>query len=198
MNIGTILNHRYRIVEAIGAGGMALVYRAVHITTHRQVAVKVLRQEYRDNPEFLRRFEREARAVLHLSHDNIVRAYGVGQYEGVPYIVMEYVAGRTLKQIIQENGPMPARTAIHITRQVLEALSAAHAIGIIHRDVKPQNVIVTRDGRAKLTDFGIARDAEASTVTFAGIRCWARSTTSRRSRRPARPSPRRATSIPSA
>lgn len=168
MNIGTILNHRYRIVEAIGAGGMALVYRAVHITTHRQVAVKVLRQEYRDNPEFLRRFEREARAVLHLSHDNIVRAYGVGQYEGVPYIVMEYVAGRTLKQLIQENGPMPTRTAIHIACQVLEALSAAHAIGIIHRDVKPQNVIVTRDGRAKLTDFGIARDAEASTVTFAG------------------------------
>lgn len=168
MNIGTILNHRYRIVEAIGAGGMALVYRAVHITTHRQVAVKVLRQEYRDNPEFLRRFEREARAVLHLSHDNIVRAYGVGQYEGVPYIVMEYVAGRTLKQLIQENGPMPTRTAIHIACQVLEALSAAHAIGIIHRDVKPQNVIVTRDGRAKLTDFGIAREAEASTVTFAG------------------------------
>lgn len=167
MNIGTILNHRYRIVEMIGEGGMALVYRAVHLTTHRQVAVKVLRREYRDNPEFLRRFEREARAVLHLSHDNIVRAYGVGQYEGVPYIVMEYVPGRTLKQIIQENGPLPPRAAIRLTCQVLEALSAAHAIGIIHRDVKPQNVIITRDGRAKLTDFGIAREAEAATVTFA-------------------------------
>lgn len=168
MTIGTILNHRYRIEALIGSGGMALVYRAINLTNRRPVAVKVLRQEYRDNAEFLMRFEREARAVLHLSHDNIVRAYGVGQYDGIPYIVMEYVEGKTLKQIIQENGPMPARTAIRITCQVLEALSAAHATGIIHRDVKPQNVIVTRDGRAKLTDFGIARDVDASTVTFAG------------------------------
>ena len=168
MTIGTILNHRYRIVELIGAGGMAQVYRAVNMANHRPVAVKVLRQEYRDNPEFLRRFEREARAVLHLSHDNIVRAYGVGQYDGIPYIVMEYVEGKTLKQIIQEDGPMPARTAILIACQVLEALSAAHATGIIHRDVKPQNVIVTKDGHAKLTDFGIARDVDASTVTFTG------------------------------
>lgn len=168
MTIGMILNHRYRVVELIGSGGMAHVYRAINLTTHRPVAVKVLREEYQDNPEFLRRFERESRAVLHLSHDNIVRAYGVGQSDGVPFIVMEYVEGKTLKQIVQENGPMPARTAIHIACQVLDALSAAHATGIIHRDVKPQNVIVTKEGRAKLTDFGIARDADASTVTFAG------------------------------
>ena len=168
MTTGTILNHRYRIVELIGSGGMAHVYRAVNLTTHRSVAVKVLRQEYSDNPEFLRRFEREARAVLHLSHDNIVRAYGVGQYAGLPYIIMEYVEGKTLKQIIQENGPMPAKAAIGIVCQILEALSAAHAAGMIHRDVKPQNVILTKDGRAKLSDFGIARDVEASTVTFAG------------------------------
>lgn len=168
MTVGTILNHRYRIVELIGTGGMAHVYRAVNITSHRSVAIKVLRQEYSDNPEFLRRFEREARAVLHLSNDHIVRAYGVGQYEGLPFIIMEYVEGKTLKQIIQDNGPMPAKAAIGIVCQVLEALSAAHAAGIIHRDVKPQNVILTKDGCAKLADFGIARDAEASTVTFAG------------------------------
>ena len=89
MTVGTILNHRYRIVELIGTGGMAHVYRAVNITSHRSVAIKVLRQEYSDNPEFLRRFEREARAVLHLSTDHIVRAYGVGQYEGLPFIIME-------------------------------------------------------------------------------------------------------------
>ena len=129
MTTGTILNHRYRIVELIGSGGMAHVYRAVNLTSHRSVAVKVLRQEYSDNPEFLRRFEREARAVLHLSHDNIVRAYGVGQYAGLPYIIMEYVEGKTLKQIIQENGPMPAKAAIGIVCQILEALSAAHAAG---------------------------------------------------------------------
>lgn len=168
MTIGTIINHRYRIVELIGAGGMAQVYRAMSISNEREVAIKVLREEFRDNPEFLRRFEREARAVLHLSHDNIVRAYGIGQYDGIPYIVMEYVPGKTLKQLIQETGRLPVQTAMRFVCQILDALSAAHAIGIIHRDVKPQNVIVTAEGDAKLTDFGIARDVEANTMTFAG------------------------------
>ena len=166
--IGVILNHRYRIVELVGTGGMAQVYRAVNLTTKKYVAIKMLRPEYRDNPEFLRRFEREAKAVLHLSHENIVHAYGVGQYEGMPYLILEYVEGRTLKEIVQEHGPMPQKTAVNICNQVLDALSAAHAAGIIHRDVKSQNVIVTASGKAKLTDFGIARDAAASTVTFAG------------------------------
>jgi len=166
--IGVILDHHYQIAELIGTGGMAEVYRAVHLHTKRSVAIKVLKAEFRDNAEFLRRFEREARAVLHLSHENIVHAYGVGEYNGMPYIVLEYVEGRTLKEIIQERGAMPQKTAINICSQILSALATAHAAGIIHRDVKPQNVIIMPNGKAKLTDFGIARDAQATTVTFAG------------------------------
>ena len=167
---GTIVGHRYRIEELIGSGGMAMVYRARNLSNHRIVAIKVLKDEYLDDAEFLRRFEREAKAVLHLSHDNIVRAYGVGEYNGLPYIVLEYVEGQTLKQIIVDNGPMPPRLAVSICTQVLSALSAAHRAGIIHRDVKPQNVIVMNDvaGTAKLTDFGIARDMTANTLTFDG------------------------------
>jgi len=169
MTIGTILNHRYRIVELIGSGGMAHVYRAVHMANHKiSVAVKVLRREYCENAEFLRRFERESRAVLRLSHKNIVRAYGVGQYNGAPYIILEYVEGKTLKQIVQENGSLPPKMAAGIICQILDALDAAHEAGIIHRDVKPQNIIITNEGVAKLTDFGIAREAEVGTVTFAG------------------------------
>ena len=165
---GTILGHKYCVQELIGSGGMAHVYRAVNLTTHRTVAIKMLKEEYIDDGEFLRRFEREAKAVLHLSHDNIVRAYDVGEAEGLPYIVLDYVEGQTLKQIIVENGPMPARLAVALATQILDALNAAHTAGIIHRDVKPQNVIITPSGKAMLTDFGIARDVTATTVTFAG------------------------------
>ena len=165
---GQIIGHRYRIVELIGAGGMSHVYKAINLASRRTVAVKVLKEEFINDAEFLRRFEREARAVLHLSHDNIVRAYDVGETNGLPYIVLEYVEGQTLKQIVSENGPMPPRLAVSMTLQVLEALSAAHKAGIIHRDVKPQNVIVTPMGKCMLTDFGIAREADASTITFAG------------------------------
>lgn len=166
--IGRILNHRYRVTELIGTGGMAHVYKAVNIGTRKTVAIKVLKEEYKDNPEFLRRFEREARAVLHLSHDNIVRAYGVGQEDGLPFIVLEYVEGKTLKDVIRNSGALPPKEAIDLAYQVLSALSAAHEAGIIHRDVKPQNVIITKSGKAKLTDFGIAREADASTMTYAG------------------------------
>ncbi len=165
---GQIIGHRYRVAELIGTGGMSYVYRAINLATRRTVAVKVLKEEFINDAEFLRRFEREARAVLHLSHDNIVRAYDVGETNGLPYIVLEYVEGQTLKQIVTENGPMPPRLAVSMTLQVLEALAAAHKAGIIHRDVKPQNVIVTPMGKCMLTDFGIAREADASTITFAG------------------------------
>ena len=165
---GSIIGHRYRILETIGAGGMANVYLAVNLTNRRQVAIKVLKEEFINDAEFLRRFEREAKAALHLSHDNIVRAYGVGEADGLPYIVLEYIEGQTLKQIIAENGPMPPRLAVSMGLQVLDALTAAHSAGIIHRDVKPQNVIVTPEGKCMLTDFGIARDAASSTITFAG------------------------------
>lgn len=165
---GTIVGHRYRIIDLIGTGGMAHVYRAVNLSTRKIVAIKVLKEEYRNDAEFLRRFEREARAVLHLSHENIVRAFDVGEADGLPYIVLEYVDGRTLKDIIDENGPMPSRIAVALVVQVLDALDAAHAAGIIHRDVKPQNVIVMQSGKVKLMDFGIAREVDANTVTFAG------------------------------
>ncbi len=166
--IGTVLDRKYRIVELIGSGGMAQVYKAVNMANRKTVAVKVLKDEYKDDAEFLRRFSRETNAILTLSHENIVRAYGAGTHDGMPYLVMEYVEGHTLKDLISKNGALPVRTAIGITCQILDALSAAHAHGIIHRDVKPQNVIVTDKGRVKLADFGIAREAKASTVTFSG------------------------------
>lgn len=166
--IGTILDRKYRIVELIGSGGMAQVYKAINMSNRKTVAVKMLKDEFKDDAEFLRRFSREANAILTLSHENIVRAYGAGTHNGLPYLVMEYVEGRTLKDLIASNGALPVRTAIGITCQILDALSAAHSHGIIHRDVKPQNVIVTDKGRVKLADFGIAREAKASTVTFSG------------------------------
>ena len=163
-----ILGRKYHIGEPIGSGGMAVVYKARVIGTNKTVAVKVLREEYRENPEFVRRFEREARAALSLSHENIVRTYDVGNDDGVYYIVMEYVQGKTLKEILSANGPLPPKIAISLACQVLDALACAHGKGIIHRDVKPQNVIVTPYGKAKLADFGIAMDVNASTRTFAG------------------------------
>lgn len=166
--IGHILNHRYRVTDLIGTGGMAHVYRAVNIGTRKSVAIKVLKEEYKDDPEFLRRFEREARAVLHLSHDNIVRAYGVGEEDGLPFIVLEYVEGQTIKNMIKSEGALPPKEAVEYAYQVLDALSAAHNAGIIHRDIKPQNVIVTKGGKAKLTDFGIARETSSDTMTYAG------------------------------
>lgn len=166
--IGTILDRKYRIIELIGSGGMAQVYKAVNMSNRKTVAIKMLKDEYKDDAEFLRRFSREANAILTLSHENIVRAFDVGTYNGLPYLVMEYVEGHTLKDLIGKNGALPVRTAIGITCQILDALSAAHAHGIIHRDVKPQNVIVTEKGRVKLADFGIAREVKASTVTFSG------------------------------
>jgi len=168
ITVGTIVGRYYRVTDLIGTGGMAHVYRAVHLSTHKVVAIKVLKDEFRNDAEFLRRFERESRAVLHLSHDNIVRAFDVGETDGLPYIVLEYVDGKTLKEIIVENGPMPPRIAVALVVQVLDALGAAHAAGIIHRDVKPQNVIVMQSGKAKLMDFGIAREVNANTVTFSG------------------------------
>jgi len=165
---GTIVGHRYRIIDLIGTGGMAHVYRAINLSTRKVVAIKVLKDEYRNDAEFLRRFEREARAVLHLSHENIVRAFDVGETDGLPYIVLEFIDGRTLKEILDDNGPMPSRIAVALVVQVLDALGAAHAAGIIHRDVKPQNVIVMQSGKVKLMDFGIAREVDANTVTFAG------------------------------
>lgn len=163
-----LVSGRYRIKSLIGSGGMANVYKAYDEESQRIVALKVLKDEHRGDMEFVRRFEREAQAVLMLSHENIVRSYDVGEDDGVSYIVLEYVVGKTLKEIIKEEGPLSPKTAVNYACQVLDALSHAHERGIIHRDVKPQNVIITPRGKAKLTDFGIARDAAATTRTFAG------------------------------
>ena len=165
-----IIDGKYRVIREVGSGGMAHVYRAINMSSRKVVAVKMLKEEYLNDREFLRRFEREAKASLALSHENIVRAYGVGDDNGVPYIVLEYVEGKTLKDLIQESpgGHLSVQQAIGICSQILDALSYAHAHGIIHRDVKPQNVIVTNRGKAKLADFGIAREVTASTVTFSG------------------------------
>ena len=168
--IPDIIDGKYRVICEVGSGGMAHVYRAINMSSRKVVAVKMLKEEYLNDQEFLRRFEREAKASLALSHENIVRAFGVGDDNGVPYIVLEYVEGKTLKELIQESpgGHLSIQQSIGICSQILDALSYAHAHGIIHRDVKPQNVIVTNRGKAKLADFGIAREVTASTVTFAG------------------------------
>lgn len=168
VTVNQLVSGRYRIKSLIGSGGMANVYKAYDEESQRIVALKVLKDEHRGDMEFVRRFEREAQAVLMLSHENIVRSYDVGEDDGVSYIVLEYVEGKTLKEIIKEEGPLSPKTAVNYACQVLDALSHAHERGIIHRDVKPQNVIITPRGKAKLTDFGIARDAAATTRTFAG------------------------------
>ncbi len=166
--IGKVISGRYKIESLIGSGGMANVYKAYDNTLNRVVALKVLKEEHREDLEFVRRFEREARAVLSLSHENIVRSYDVGEDGDISYIVLEYVEGSTIKEMIKSDGPMAPKVAVNLTCQVLDALAHAHQKGIIHRDIKPQNVIVTPRGRAKLTDFGIARDVAATTRTFAG------------------------------
>lgn len=163
--IGTVLSGEYRVDKLIGSGGMAYVYRCVSLSTGRIVAVKVLREEHREDEEFRRRFQREARAGLSLSHPNIVGSLDVGEDQGRPYIVLEYVRGYTLKQLIRERGPLPVKQATDIACQLLRALEHAHGNGIIHRDVKPQNVLLDKRGVPKLADFGIARETD-TTATF--------------------------------
>ncbi len=167
--IGHVLSGKYKIIDKIGSGGMADVYKAVQAgTLHRTVAVKILKAEHQADASFVRRFEQEAQAVLNLSHEHIVRSYDVGTEGELHYIVLEYVDGSTLKECIRAQGKLLPRSAINIGAQVLDALSHAHEQGIIHRDVKPQNIIINARGHAKLADFGIARNAESSTITYAG------------------------------
>ncbi|MCL2672104.1 MAG: protein kinase [Clostridiales bacterium] len=165
---GTVIGDTYRVMESLGAGGMAQVYKVVHMRAKQVYALKILKAEFAGDAEFLRRFEREAMACLSLQHENIVRAYGMGQFEGRPYIVMEYVEGETLKERVQRTGALPPHKAIAVGCQLLDALAVAHGSGIIHRDIKPQNIILTKRGKVKLTDFGIARELNNSTRTYAG------------------------------
>jgi len=166
--IGHELGGRYEIIERIGGGGMALVYRAHDILLNRNVAVKILRQQFVHDEEFVRRFNREAQAAASLSHPNIVSVYDVGQQDDTHYIVMEYVEGRNLNDIIKERAPLQPDEAVRIAVQICDALDHAHLNQIIHRDIKPHNILIGKNGRVKVTDFGIARAVTSSTITQTG------------------------------
>jgi serine/threonine-protein kinase len=167
--IGKMLGNRYEILEKIGEGGMAKVYKAKCHLLNRIVAIKILRPEFAADESFVKKFKRESQAAASLSHPNIVSIYDVGQEGDIYYIVMEYVKGHTLKEIIKESGgPLEIERAINIARQVAKALDHAHKNKIIHRDIKPQNILITEDDVVKVTDFGIARAANGATITYTG------------------------------
>ena len=166
---GKLIGSRYEIIEKVGNGGMATVYRATDKVLKRQVAVKILRDEYTTDEEFIKRFEGEAQSAAKLSHSNIVSIYDVGVDGNLYYIVMELIEGKTLKElIIEERGPLPWKWSVNIAVQIALALEAAHRNNIVHRDIKPHNIIITEDGIAKVTDFGIAKAVSNSTITAFG------------------------------
>ena len=160
-----LLNNRYQLLELVGSGGMAAVYRGMDTLLQRQVAVKVLREGFASDPSFLARFQREARAAANLDHPNIVTVYDVGQDGNRHYIVMEYIDGQDLKTLIRRKGRLYVNETLDIAVQVCAGVGYAHKAGLIHCDVKPQNVLITSDGRAKVTDFGIARALSESGIT---------------------------------
>lgn len=162
---GQKINDRYEIIKSIGEGGMANVYLADDKILGRKVAIKVLRGDLENNDKFIRRFQREAKAVSDLSHPNIVEVYDVGEEEGQHYIVMEYIDGRTLKQLIQKRGALTVPEVVDIMTQLTDGLAAAHEAYIIHRDIKPQNIMILDNGMIKITDFGIAMTLNATQLT---------------------------------
>src|SRR6476619_2370657 len=165
--INTLFDGRYRIVRKLGMGGMANVYLAEDEVLGRRVAIKILNDRHANDDQFVERFRREAKNAAGLSHPNIVSIYDRGEAEGTYYIAMEYLDGRSLKELVVARGPLPIPDAIAATRQVLGALRFAHRKGVVHRDIKPHNVMADADGRLKVTDFGIAR-AGVSQMTEAG------------------------------
>ena len=165
--IGKLLDNRYEIMEQIGMGGMARVFRALDHRLNRQVAVKILREDLAEDAELRRRFHEESQAVAMLSHPNIVAVYDVSRSSDVEYIVMELIDGITLKQYMQKKGnKLNWREALHFITQIVKALGHAHSRGIIHRDIKPHNIMVLRDGSVKVADFGIARVASGGHSTL--------------------------------
>lgn len=163
-----ILNGRYRILQKVGSGGMADVYKAYDTENGSTVAIKILKQEYSDDPQYLRRLNREAEAMVALKNEHIVSFYDIGNEGDVHYLVIEYVDGRTLREIMDESGAMEPEEAVAIVSDVLDGLSHAHKKGLVHRDVKPQNIMITDDGVIKLADFGIAKIAGKATKTYDG------------------------------
>ncbi len=166
---GRLVGNRYEILEKIGNGGMATVYKAMDKILKRYVAVKILRDEYTTDEEFIKRFECEAQSAAKLSHQNIVSVYDVGVDGNLYYIVMELIQGKTLKElIIEERGPLPWKWAVNVAIQIAAALEVAHRNNIVHRDIKPHNIIITEEGVSKVTDFGIAKAVSNSTITSFG------------------------------
>ena len=163
---GKRLDARYEIQEVIGVGGMAVVYKAYDSIDDRIVAVKILKEEYLANEEFRRRFKNESKAIAVLSHPNIVKVYNVSYGDRLQYIVMEYVEGITLKEYIEQQGKLGIKETVHFTMQILRALQHAHDKGIVHRDIKPQNIMLLSNGNIKVTDFGIARFSYSDTKTM--------------------------------
>jgi serine/threonine protein kinase len=166
--IGTRLSGRYRIEDEIGFGGMSTVYRAFDETLERQVALKLMHSDISSDEAALKRFRREARTVAQLSHPHVVMVIDAGEDQGHPYIVFEHVRGETLKDRVRREGPLPIAEAVAYAIEIGRALQAAHEQGLVHRDVKPQNVLIDEEGRAKVTDFGIALGLEAEGLTAAG------------------------------
>jgi serine/threonine protein kinase/beta-lactam-binding protein with PASTA domain len=166
--IGLTLSGRYELLARVGGGGMALVYKAKDLLLNRFVAVKVLRQQFTHDEDFVKRFRREAQAAASLSHPNIVSIYDVGQVEDTHYIVMEFIDGANLNEIIRDRAPLQPDEAVKITGQICDALEHAHHNQIIHRDIKPHNILMGNNGRVKVTDFGIARAVTSSTITQTG------------------------------
>lgn len=163
-----VLGQRYEIIEHVGSGGMADVYKARDRLLERVVAVKILHAQLASDEEFLQRFQQEAQGAARLSHPNIVGIYDVGEEQSFHYIVMEYVAGETLKALIQREGPLSVEMSLRIAREIACALSHAHAHHLVHCDIKPHNILVTADGRVKVADFGIARAITSATMTYDG------------------------------
>ena len=163
--VGKRLDGRYELQEVIGVGGMAVVYKAYDNIDDRTVAVKILKDEFLASEEFRRRFKNESKAIAVLSHPNIVKVYDVSYGDKLQYIVMEYVEGITLKEYIEQQGVISWKETVHFATQVLSALHHAHSKGIIHRDEKPQNIMLLADGSIKMMDFGIARLSRAQSQT---------------------------------
>ena len=165
VKIGMLIADRYEILEKVGCGGMSDVYKAKDHKLNRLVAIKVLKQEFSENASFVSKFRVEAQAAAGLMHPNIVNVYDVGEEKGVYFIVMELVDGITLKKYIETRQGLPVQEAVTIAIQVAMGLEAAHRNHIIHRDIKPQNIIISKEGKVKVTDFGIAKIATSNTIT---------------------------------
>ena len=161
---GMFIGDRYEIIDKVGSGGMSDVYKALDHKLNRYVAVKILKDEFSEDKSFVSKFKVEAQSAAGLAHPNIVNVYDVGEENGLYFIVMELVEGITLKKYIEKKGKLPVKEAVSIAIQIAQGIEAAHNNHIIHRDIKPQNVIISREGKVKVTDFGIARAASANTI----------------------------------